>query len=293
MHLAHVSFSGAERTSRGGQRREHSAATGGDLPAVPSKPPTMPELVVRTLQQFGIEASAYRAGPVRRRLPACLRHLRVSSEEAAEQLLARTPALAAAAVDSLLIGVSSFFRDPAVFDALRGIVLPELLRVRRGIGVYAAGVSTGQELYSVAILLDEAGALEHSELLGVDCRARAIAQAGAGAFTAEELSGLSETRRDTYFPLCGTQRAASASLRLRLAWRCGDLLQFEPPPGRQLILFRNVAIYLGAAAAGQVWGRLAARLEPGGFLVTGKAEQPPRTLPLQRVAPCIYRRTQS
>jgi chemotaxis protein methyltransferase CheR len=291
MDLAHVSFCGVEPE---GARSRFAAKTGAAprwRPPPAAEPEPLDPLAVWMLEQAGVDPAAYRPRPIGRRLPACLRRLRTESAEAARRLLGCAPELLPLALDSMLIGVTEFFRDRAVFDYLRASVLPELLGMRHGIRVYAAGVSAGQELYSVAMLLDEMGALNQSELLGVDLRHDAIARARFGCFSASELATLTEVRRARYFRTRqGDRWAACERLRQRIDWRRSDLMSFRTPESQQLILFRNVAIYLQPQAAALAWATLCSQLEPGGFLVSGKAEQPPDALPLVRVAASIYRK---
>jgi chemotaxis protein methyltransferase CheR len=294
MDLAHVSFTGIDppSVSRAGRtpvRRRSPAPT--PRPGTPkASAPTVDSLAASVLRQQGLSPTAYRAHSLRRRLPACLRQLRAPTSEAAERILRRAPHLLPSVLDTLLIGVTAFFRDAAVFEQLRAAVLPELLRSRPGIRVYAAGVSSGHELYSVAMMLDELSALEQSDLLGLDCRSGAIDQACAGIFAPEDLTNLSAEQRERYFPVDGGRRRACPRLRTRINWHCGDLMAFDSAAPRHLILFRNVAIYLEPEAALRAWKRLCDQLERGGFIVSGKAEQPPPAFPLTRVGPCIFRR---
>ncbi len=294
MDLAHISFTGTDpalpRVHTLTRQRKH-ARNPGRRPLTASPAETLDPFVGSILRQLGVNPAIYRTQPLQRRLSACLRHLRVPSVQAAEALLQRRPHLLPSALDTLLIGVSELFRDPAVFDRLRTTVLPELLQQRPGINVYAAGVSSGHELYSLAILLDELGALDQSTLLGIDCRPAAIASAINGVFSQEELAVLDPPIREKYFTIDRGQRRAAARLRSRIEWRCADLMEHAPPAVQDLILCRNVVIYLEHEAAFRVWTSLCHQLAPGGFLVTGKAEQPPPTLPLRRVAHCIYRRS--
>ena len=105
--------------------------------------------------------------------PACLRTLKVRSTEEARELLENRPDLLPAAVGSLLIGVTEFFRDPR-FSRACGRRFCRLAAGRGPLRVWSAGCSTGEELYSLAILLAEAGLLAGSFLLGTDCRTEAI-----------------------------------------------------------------------------------------------------------------------
>jgi chemotaxis protein methyltransferase CheR len=238
----------------------------------------------------GLDISVYRPSALQRRLPACLRQLRVASPESARTLLECRPELLPLALNALLIGVSDFFRDAPVFGQLQTVVLPALLRSRPGIRVCSVGVSGGQELYSVAMLLAELAGLGGSRLMGIDCRSHAIAHAAAGDFRPEEMAGVEPARRERFFERAGGCWRIRPELRSQVRWEVADLFSFAGPGPWDLILFRNVAIYLDDSPAVRAWERLEARLAPGGVLVTGKAERPPGWLGLVRIGPSIYRK---
>jgi len=292
--LDFVHFSGVEARPRLPRPRHtpelHTpVAHTADLPRTSAAPAPLDPFAAWLLTHAGLHANAYRSAPLNRRLPAVLRRLRMHSPEAARKLLRTNPELLPAALDALLIGVSSFFRDTKVFDYMRESGLRSLLQSRRGVSVISAGVSNGCELYSIAILLAEAGVLGHSSLLGIDCRSDAIKQARQGRFQESELSEVEQCLRGRYFRLEGTRYQAGSFLRHAIQWGCADLMTYIPP-AFDLILFRNVAIYLEDGFAAPVWDRLCSALTPGGFLLTGKAEKPPAGLPLQCVSPSVYRK---
>lgn len=284
--LRHVHFAGVEPPPLVPRRTARPAPSG---PFPPADPATPVPLIEDLLRDAGVDPSVYRPRVLHRRVPACLRHLGTRSPEEARAVLRRDPRLRAGALDAALIGVTEFFRDPAVFDAARDLALPALARRRGVLHVLAAGVSSGHELYSIAILLDEAGLLERGRLLGVDCRPSALARAATGRFAPEELSGLSEARKSRYFRPDGNAWAVVPSLRDRLAWQHADLFRFDGGPF-DLILYRNVGIYLNPEPAARLWDRLHERLSPGGFLISGKAEKPAGRAAWTRVAPSLYRR---
>ncbi len=242
------------------------------------------------LGRAGLQPAAYRAGAMQRRVTACLRRLRVTSPDSARALLERKPELLPVVINSVLVGVSEFFRDRPVFDFVAGNVLPELLQTRTRLRVCSAGVSGGQELYSMAMLLAEAGVLEQSELLGVDCRPDAIRRARGGLFRAEDMVGVAEARRARFFRMTEGKWEISRVLKKRIQWDLQDLLYLDVGEPCDVILFRNVAIYLNDHHGAQAWKRLLDQLAPDGFIVTGRAERPPGSLPLVRVAPSIYQK---
>jgi len=267
-------------TSTGGTRAPSSVESGWVDP-----------FVSWLLEKSNLDVGVFRSAVLQRRLPACLRQLRVGSGAEARVLIERRPEMRERALSTLLIGVTSFFRDPCVFESLRQTTVPALLKTRSGLRVCSLGVSHGQEMYSMAMLLADAGVLEHSSLLGVDCREDAIAHAAAGFFEEREWSGLEEPWKCRYTIVDEFgRRCIRPELRDRICWQAGNLFSIVREEPWDMILFRNVAIYFDADANARLWVQLAAQLVSGGFLVTGQAEQPPASAGLRRVMPCIYQR---
>jgi chemotaxis protein methyltransferase CheR len=246
-------------------------------------------LIAWLLGRAGVDARMYQSEALARRAQACLRRLGVRSEEDAWPLLEARPGLVEEVLDVGLIGVSSFFRDPAVFERLVGELDP-LRRPRpAALRVLSVGASDGQELYSTGILLDEAGLLGSSDLLGVDCRPAAIARAREGRYAASQLEGVSAARLDRYFLAEQGAFVVRPSLKGRTRWQAADLFRVYESDF-DVILCRNVAIYLEPEWSARLWEGMAARLCRGGLLVTGTAEYPPRDLPLSLAARCIFRK---
>jgi chemotaxis methyl-accepting protein methylase len=240
-------------------------------------------------QRAGLDADAYRPETLRRRLPACLRALRVGSPREARTVLERQPRLVCPAISAMMIGVSAFFRDPHVFAALRTDVLPALAR-RSALRVWSIGCSEGAELHSIGMLLAEAGALARTHLLGTDCRTDAITRARTGSFDALAVEHVPPALRERYFSATAGRWQIASELRARAQWRRADVLSVPEPGPWDMILCRNVAIYMKDHATARLWTTLRAALRPGGILVVGKAERPSQAPCLSAVAPCIYRR---
>ncbi|HEV2394659.1 MAG TPA: CheR family methyltransferase [Verrucomicrobiae bacterium] len=301
MELSHIYFAGEDRPEEAGpgaRPRTRLAAPRIRLPshAAPKakRGPAITEALSPflrfVLQQSGLGAGCYQPKALNRRVGACLRVLRAPNEAAGLLMLKQNPELLRASLSALLIGVSGFFRDSDVFEHLREVLVADALRLSGAMRVYSAGCSAGQELYSVAILLDELGRLKRSRLLGVDCRSDAIEQAKSGSFAVSELDDIELQRKQHYFRIGGHRAFILPSLRERIEWRVADLGLHNPDESWDLVLFRNVAIYLEAEDANSVWQQLDKQLKPGGLLVTGKAERPPEALHWKRESACIYRK---
>lgn len=240
-------------------------------------------------RQVGLDAGAYRSCALRRRVAACLRFLRVGDLKRARQRLEQRPDLVAAAIDVVLLGVTDFCRDPAVFDSLRTQVIPLLARNKAHVRVWSAACSDGRELFSLAALLADAGLLPRAELLGTDCRLAAIEAARVGRYPAELLGRVEPWLSSYLLPRDGAVSLCS-EVRQAISWKQADVLAGAEPGPWDLISWRNMAIYLTSAEAARVWRLLVGELAPGGFLVVGKADAPPRGLPLEKAGSCIYRK---
>jgi chemotaxis methyl-accepting protein methylase len=130
-------------------------------------------------------------------------------------------------------------------------------------------------------------------LFGVDCRPDAIKQARSGSFAVSDLKDLSPLRRQRYFHVEGREAFIAPRLREKAVWHVADFAAFQQKDLWDVILFRNVAIYLQTEYADRIWHRLGQKLSPGGVLVTGTADRPPELLGWKRESACIYRKPQT
>jgi chemotaxis protein methyltransferase CheR len=244
------------------------------------------------LNRAGLKADAYRSETLKRRVAACLRALRVRQIRDARSLLERTPSQIHVAASALLVGVTSFFRDQPVFELLEREVA-RLSTERQGLQVWSAGCSDGQELYSVAMLLDAVARLEGSYLIGTDCRPEAIAHAKLGMYSMRDVAGLPRQILARYFVRSkeGFQLREEAKRPVR--YRVADLLSECEPGVWDLILCRNTTMYMHASATARLWGSFEGLLRPGGLLVLGKAERPVGMKRLALVGSSVYRRVRS
>jgi chemotaxis protein methyltransferase CheR len=185
-------------------------------------------------------------------------------------------------VDAITTNETSFFRDTSPFDLLRHKIVPELIdrRARTGaarIRIWSAACSTGQELYSIAILLKELlGDTDRYgiRLMGTDISNDAVSRASRGRFSPVEISrGLSEAQRTKYFaPVEGGWqirdeiRGMASFQKLNLMTDFSSLGRFD------IIFCRNVAIYFTERDRIPLFGRMERALEPGGYLVIGAME---------------------
>jgi chemotaxis protein methyltransferase CheR len=220
----------------------------------------------------GLELTAYREDHVRERVRRALLREQAATTEELLGLLRRDRTVRERFRRSVAVSVSGLFRDPAQFELLEREIVPALGENAGRIRVWSAGCADGSELYSVALVLERLGLLSRAYLLGSDLLEENLASAGRGVYG------------DT---------AMSPTLRARVRWEHRDLVRDGAPPGRwQLVLCRNLAIYLSPAAKRALHETLAGALAPGGVLIVGRSERiaDPASLGLSRIAPHAYRR---
>ena len=182
-------------------------------------------------------------------------------------------------VEAMTNNETLFFRDPRVFAMLRSHILPALtarLGSDRTLNIWCAACSTGQEPYSVAMLLREAPSCVgwKINLLASDFSNEALARARAGRYTQFEMNrGLPAPMLVKYFKQHRAAWEISPQLRQAIQFEEMNLTQPWPAlPMMDLIVLRNVLIYFDAETRRKILGKIARVLAPGGYLVLGASE---------------------
>lgn len=177
-----------------------------------------------------------------------------------------------AVVEALAPSQTAFFRDPPVFEAL-GRELEEGVALGASLRVWSAACGTGQEIYSLAMMLEERG-VEGVELFASDLNERMLEKAQIGVYNQFEVQqGLSARRLVRHFENHDDAFVIASELRGAVRWRRMNLLDVPAGVGAfDVILCRHVLGALLAPARERVLGHLAAALRPGGRLVLGAGE---------------------
>ncbi len=240
--------------------------------------------------QNNLDFRTYRLETLQRRFAACLRACHSSSVWEARRRLENNPGLVPGALSALLLGVTAFFRDNAVFEQLDKHLLPRLVAEREYLRIWSIGCSDGSELYSVAMLLAEKNLLSRCYLVGSDCRSDALEQARAGVFDAAAVRQIPAHLAAKYLDLERNRLTISQPLRMAARWWPQDALKIPESCIWDIILCRNMAMYLTSTAAAGLWRTLANSVRPGGVLVLGKAERPTNAAAFVSIGPCLYQR---
>ena len=252
----------------------------GMLPVVTSEG-ALKKIFVLLRDQTGHDFSQYKPSTILRRISRRLAVQQIATMTDYVRFLQHTPSEVEALFRDLLIGVTSFFRDPEVFKNLEEQVIPRLFDGKGAdsvIRVWSTGCSTGEEAYSLAILLSERqDALKRSfkvQVFATDIDGAAIATARSGLYPASIAADVTPERLARFF----TAEADGGMFRIRKGIR--DMLIFseqdvikDPPFSRlDLISCRNLLIYLGVDLQRRLIPLFRFALRPDGFLLLGTSE---------------------
>ena len=270
-------------------------------------PPTLDDASFARLRELVYAQSGIALGPGKRQLcqTRLLRRLRALGLDDFRAYLRRLDDPASGEhgelISAITTNVTAFFREPHHFAWLTATALPALARdaARTRLRVWSAGCATGEEPWSLAMVLDEANlpARWDVKVLASDIDPDALAVAEAGVYAGDRLEAVGAARRAQHF-VRGTGAGRSRwqiAPRLRERVRFRQLNLFEPWPMRQrfdVIFCRNVVIYFTPADKRRLVARFVEALAPGGHLVLGHSESLLGDLPgLAPAGKTIYRRT--
>jgi len=236
-------------------------------------------LLEKLSAEHGFDFRDYKLGSLSRRIDARRSQVGVDTLDAYIRHLDRHPEEAAALFDTILINVTSFFRDPEAWEALRQEVVPELIQVAaetRTIRVWCAACSSGEEAYSVAIVLADAiGDRAHDfdiKIYGTDIDEDALASARQALYRLEQLKAVPAPPLERYFQRDGQLYRFRRDLRRWCIFGRHNLSQDAPLPHIDLLVCRNVLIYFKSDLQERLLGRFLYAIRPQGFLFLGKSE---------------------
>jgi chemotaxis methyl-accepting protein methylase len=240
---------------------------------------TLPVVLQLVRDRTGVDFSQYREATMQRRVQNHMVSLGATVPSEYVAILQDSHDATFALLERLTIKVSAFYRNPVTFDEIRARVIPELAASRSGpLNVWSAGCSRGEEPYTIAMLLVDAGV--DGTIVATDIDAKALSAGEEGVYEAHSVASLPEDLREKFLePVQLRNRPAfrvTDAIRSRVQFRRHDLTRERPPSsvGFDLLTCRNVLIYLQRDMHHTVLRTLRTALAPGGFLCLGEAEWP-------------------
>ena len=249
---------------------EHAVRPAGDLDYF--------DRILEYLQETrGFDFTAYKRATLLRRLAKRMQAVGVTTFEAYLDYLQVYQDEFAALFNTILINVTSFFRDAEVWDYLAEHVLPPLLQwEQRPIRVWSAGCAGGHEPYTVAMLLAEQigidGLRERVKIYATDVDDEALAEGRTAVYSARQVAAVPPRLVQKYFVRAGLNYAVHRDLRRAVIFGRHDLVQDAPISRVDLLLCRNTLMYFNTDAQSRILARFFFSLNPGGYILLGRAE---------------------
>ena len=222
----------------------------------------------------GIDLSQYKEGQMKRRLTTLRVKHGYDSFELFFQAIKQDKKLLYEFLDRMTINVSEFWRNPNRWEVLRDTILPELVQSSRGrLKIWSAACSTGEEPYTLAMILSDKKMLSNTTLIATDLDEGALEKARQGQYLERSLKDVPKDVAETHFNQEGMLFAIHDSLKKSVQFKKQNLLLDTFDDSCDLIVCRNVMIYFTEEAKNMLYHKFANSLRPGGYLFVGSTEQ--------------------
>jgi two-component system, chemotaxis family, CheB/CheR fusion protein len=229
-------------------------------------------------EQRGFDFTGYKRASLARRVQRRMEAVGLRGYDEYLDHLQLHPEEFAHLFNTILINVTGFFRDPDAWAYLQDELLPTILRRREGqpIRVWSAGCASGEEAYTMAMVLAELIGLEEFrervKIYATDVDEEALTQARQATYTEHEVEGVPTELREKYFEPSGNRFVVRKELRRSVIFGRNDLIQDAPISHVDVLACRNTLMYFNAETQGQILNRMHFALRPDGILFLGKAE---------------------
>jgi chemotaxis protein methyltransferase CheR len=229
--------------------------------------------------RYHYDFRGYAAASLKRRLTAAPSHFGCKTLSQLQDKVLHEPATFPALLSLLTVPVSEMFRDPSYFLSLRQKVVP-LLRTYPSLKMWVAGCSTGEEVYSLAILLREEGLLERTLIYATDINPQTLQQAAAGVYAVDRIAGFTENHRraggraslSDYYTAAYGRAVLDKSFRRHIVFSDHSLATDSVFAEVQFVSCRNVLIYFKPELQDRALGLFRDALCRKGFLGIGMKE---------------------
>jgi len=222
-----------------------------------------------------IDLSAYKEKQMKRRIDALIAKHKFSGYDTYVKGLQNDQELFEGFVNYLTINVSEFFRNPEQWKVLETKIIPEIIKLRgKKINIWSAACSTGDEPYSLVMLLSKFIPLSDINILATDIDSQILEKAKVGLYNEKSLKGVPDEFLKKYFtPVGKSNYSISEEIKKRVTFKKHNLLLDPYPKDLDLIVCRNVLIYFTDEAKIDIYKKFNAALKQQGVLFIGSTEQ--------------------
>lgn len=224
-------------------------------------------------RQFGIDLSSYKEAQMKRRLTSLRNQRGYASFAAYFDGITKEKQLQEEFIDRLTINVTEFYRNPNRWMVLQQYILPSLIKNKRRLTIWSAACATGEEPYSLALMMNEHFSDISIDIIATDLDEKVLQKAKNGTYKPEALKNISPDKKSKYFLYKDNQYTVSPRLKQYIRFQQHNLLQDAYPKNIDLIVCRNVLIYFTDEAKETIYQQFSHSLHDNCFLFVGSTEQ--------------------
>ena len=247
---------------------------------------------VKVHKLTGLDLSGYKERQMKRRIDSLIKRHGHSTYDTFVLELAKNKDLLDEFMVYLTINVSEFYRNPGQWEILEKEIIPELLKKNNRLKIWSAACSTGEEPYSLVMLMSRFMNLTQIKLFASDFDEGAIAKAKRGIYSPKSLINLPKDFVDNYFVKSVENYEISEKIKSRVEFKKQNLLADKYTDSCDLIVCRNVMIYFTEEAKSEMYTKFRDALSPQGILFVGSTEQiiMPNRFKLEPLKTFFYKR---
>lgn len=235
--------------------------------------PDYPAFIEAIYKQTGIDLKLYKEVQMKRRLTSLRDKRGYKTFMDYHAVLKKDQALMHEFLDKMTINVSEFFRNKGRWDVLDNKILPQLIKPNQTLKIWSAACSTGDEPYTLAMLLSQHMDLKHVEILATDLDEKILARAKEGIYTERALKEVPEALKKKYFTFDQNVYHIDPALKKAITFKKHNLLEDPYPKNYDIIVCRNVMIYFTEEAKQMIYHKFSESLKDEGIFFVGSTEQ--------------------
>ncbi|WP_217585437.1 CheR family methyltransferase [Lentibacillus saliphilus] len=231
------------------------------------------QFMSRIKHKLNIDLTLYKEAQMKRRLTSLRDKRGFRNFDLYFKALDTDDALLSEFVDRITINVSSFFRNSNRWDVLQNSILPALIEHKSSIKIWSAACSTGEEPYSMAMMLKTHFPDVKATIIATDIDDNILNRARSGIYQSQSLVDVPTTLQQAYFEERSGRYYIHEDLKRMITFKKHDLLKDPYPDHTDLIICRNVLIYFTDQAKERIYTNISESLNPNGVLFVGSTEQ--------------------
>ncbi|MDA8235855.1 MAG: protein-glutamate O-methyltransferase CheR [Clostridia bacterium] len=231
------------------------------------------DFIEKINRKIGLDLSQYKRPQMERRITSLMKSCDCHNFNEYFVLLEKDKNQLNRFINHLTINVSEFYRNPAQWQVLQEKILPELLSKSPNLKIWSAGCSTGDEPYTVAMILSEIAPRGNHQIIAADLDQEVLRKAQEGIYHIKSVAGLPPQYVNKYFTRDGDAVQIVDTLKKMIKFKAHNLLKDPFESNVDLLICRNVVIYFTEEAKTALYRKFHQALKPHGILFIGSTEQ--------------------